>query len=900
MKNDIAYFKTTHKPGHGILCPSCGGLIKATNKSSFRLTLTAKLSEHFNILLEMLRIHTYQTEVLLRAKASLPPIHKYGEPYAVTDLLYLERLYKSLRSEPKPEDAEQRFKVLKEQVEAWFHDRKKPVESMGRVMSPCGEHIDTLTAKYADLFRMTSDPDDVASRFDELMPSKGEDIDITNPAHVEYLSFLLGTGAEPRVYGLLFDLVAHQTTPVVPLQPDLEQSEPPKWIYLDDFWSMADFFSDENRQKDFIETRNLIIKKVLPHYSVELDRVEKVLGSREKVETRSSEGPPSKDKTPATEDLSQSLDRVRWLLLLLHGHSYAQSQEETDRDLRKRLKPNDTLELRRFTNLFLKDAYLLPLSPNVSVQLASRLLKSRAFLSDFADENWFDTWFKVFEGSDTKPKGFSRLWEKVWSFLTGEDNRNDDFHWLHQIEMVADVSCGHSGLNELPQIAAPGAEVPPAKRVLRNSRKRYQPCKWRIGVAPTSSVVLLGSQATGKSCTFMSGLTRLKECCDSLGLSVEDEDIATKSGLAEYAERLRRKSKPGATQLPQSLRFIINSSKNSGESPGSRVSFVDIPGEFVSTLDDHENARPEVAHLLHSSETIVFCFDIWADKVLNDILLSDKGDGQWKDAEETFREAQKERKDKTAGILIDQPMLLKKLAASLKSLRKTLDGGEVKFICLFTKADLLAEFEIVTGGNRGESAPRQNGKFLSHLFKEWLKNGWLWQDPISRQVQSFAGTTNHEPKIGTDSLQETAEDQIALCRRISDEFKGAMINHSEKMVITPNDSGDPYGMTVKTRVCESIIGFAESVFGKDNCYFLPVSSLGLGVKPSGDADAKNKQSDKPFAPIFAEYAFLLPICLGLSRALNENDSTSSLGNQEKDATPLQPNRKSATSSAPKK
>lgn len=467
--------------------------------------------------------------------------------------------------------------------------------------------------------------------------------------------------------------------------------------------------------------------------------------------------------------------------------------------------------------------YHLPERTYVPIELLTALINSRTLLSA--------------TNVGLSPDFISRLVQKA-----DDEDLERDAKWFDEIKKVVHFTCAHK-----PTGSA-------------------QACGWYPKEKDTHPIVLLGSPGVGKSSLMMAGLATFNSAATSIGCIARPEGVLARDSLRELDEKNRAGSIEPPTRRGAKNRIELAVAPL--ESPFEQVHFVflDVAGEDVRTIVSGEAPNPDLRRILRNARTIVFLFDFTVEPSIREILPDKDEYHLWRQVRESFRRTDDERKDADkkgaskggGGISLDQFVLMTELIHLLRGEIGEEKLGETTFICVVPKADLFA-----TSYLNADMVEDGEQYFLDEFFKRMEELNILVSSP-------------HAPGEGLPGKysvfsQEVMQNALGECANISNIARECLPNIGRAL---PRGTSEASRMALSDRVSKGLIQYVENCFGKDNCFFLPVSPLGVDPRDTdgtprhadnrkvGGSPAARSLGHRPNQKL-AEYVFLIPVARAL-------------------------------------
>jgi len=881
-QNTIDDFKRTARNRQSLICPSCGAPLSFHNPNGVSFHLTPCVTSHLNDRLSELRMFTGGLELYLRnLRDHLKLLEGLKTPYLREEWDYIQRIFvKPDGQTNKGENAslvpivnEEWVTTPKLDTNAIYQqieeeEKKDPISSYFNASGEFKQKI--VASRWAKFFRLEIDTHDFIRNFKilPLLPEKSADgawqeNDDDNIRCEIYSKMLLGVGLERRVNGLLYELIMEQ----------------------DPFRHLI--------TKSWLEKNDKLIRACVATFTGRLAEHYDYLEYQLSKEDNWCENDEEK-----ANGIQENIRRARLLLLILHGHAYQQLSETEQQSIQA--DPD-------FIRVFLTDIYALPSEPLVREKLLTQLVNSRvllqrqrgnmAWLPKFVPEllMFFETWIKRFKkGSDSyywldyldtlvrvrcaNPVIIEK-YEETSNGDTGDGRQGEINKGLateqttaqnNTVEVTHDTEKGTEKNQEKFIFSAHMAQnwYGGESKRLRGKKRRVQSnCGWSPSIAPTYSMIVLGSPGTGKTTLLQSGLSKLMLCKGSVGLNIEHEDAHSMEVLKE----INRGFLVGALSDPTKVNLAINLSVNliKNNDLQNRFAVVDLPGEHVSSLASGEGSDADLRRMIQHANTIIFQFDFWSDPELIRYFV-DLPMEHFSEQLEASHRIHASRADSQGYLGVDQQELLLKLIAMLKQERGKESFKDINFVCVFPKIDtLVARYEtknsehfvftplmkklsdahiLIQGYKREQARRDRRGEHFADMHT-MAGAGIDWNNDTIKQFLKG----NSEESEDSNS-KGNIEDQIRLCRRISDLTKECIFDFGQILSEAP----DGMKAACRDRIKKSVVEEIEKSF--PNAYFLPVSAL--GTIPT---EQQGEQKELGYTPnsILSEYVFLLPILLAL-------------------------------------
>ncbi|QLH37836.1 MAG: hypothetical protein HWD60_00885 [Defluviicoccus sp.] len=467
--------------------------------------------------------------------------------------------------------------------------------------------------------------------------------------------------------------------------------------------------------------------------------------------------------------------------------------------------------------------YHLPERTYVPIELLTALINSRTLLS-------------------TTNLGLSQGFVSSLTQKASDEDLERDAKWFDEIKKVVHFTCAHK-----PTGSA-------------------QACGWYPKEKDTHPIVLLGSPGVGKSSLMMAGLSTFYNAATSIGCIARPEGVLARDSLQE----LNEKNRAGSIEPPtrRGAKNRIEFAVAPLDRPFEQVHFVflDVAGEDVRTIVSGEAPNPDLRRILRNARTIVFLFDFTVEPSIREVLPDKDEYHLWRQVRESFKRTDDERKDAdkkgaskaAGGISLDQFVLMTELIHLLRGEIGEEKLNETTFICVVPKADLFATSYL--NANMLEDGEQY---FLDEFFKRMEDMQILVPSP-------------HAPDEGLPgkySVFSTQVMQNALgeCANISNIARECLPKIGSAL---PNGTSEASRMALSDRVSKGLIQYVENCFGKQNCFFLPVSPTGEDPRDAGGTPRhadNRKMAGSPTARSLghrpnqklAEYVFLIPVARAL-------------------------------------
>ncbi|MBR7827925.1 hypothetical protein KDK95_16530 [Actinospica sp. MGRD01-02] len=458
-------------------------------------------------------------------------------------------------------------------------------------------------------------------------------------------------------------------------------------------------------------------------------------------------------------------------------------------------------------------------------------------------------------------------------------------------KLVVFVCRGPSGRPINPS-AQPGATSPDY------AAKEPDFCGWYPKAEQTHPVVFIGSPGTSKSTLMLTGLLQFYNNAQALGATVGFQSDKDLREYDSYVDRYWQGILPDPT--PTGARNSIQLRVESTKVPslGANFVFTDIPGEKAARSVRGEGADPIVLGVLKHAETLVFLFDLSIEQAVLKQLEHSHDSAQWqallRNTESvlearTSKNADGTPKDESSRARVSQLDLLERMISDLREIRgDDLRGGGPNVVCIIPKADLYVG-PLGTGAHPGEPQV----KFLTAFYESLIADGVLARSARSATVKGGRadggeadiaayrsaagyGWKAAGPGAAAGKVAElghpVVQQQLKLARTISDRAREALGALGDALGHQPTDQQG--GRTADTQslsdlVRSRLIDRLESVFRKEDVYFLPISAQGSDNPPKrqptedgADPVRQPRLSHPPNAKL-SEYAFMLPVFLSL-------------------------------------
>ncbi len=803
-----------------IICPSCGVPMSLRNPGSFEMNLTVNATQEFNKVLRSYSsyLSSVESELDTRNTPSLTQNFDAEYPYIDLEALPKESQDDGLWKTGGADDIRRN----------WWEpfDRYRFAENLQEKLP----RITELEARLADADGQPASqqtrPQSAAKPFDVA------------------LQLLIG-GFEPRrIIGRIMNLV-------------FEQPHVRAWrahVLADRHVYPADGAEDSSQELDAVLT---------PTFARYFKLFDKVLGDEKIAAALLSE----KNRKAAAAH-RDALLRIRLIIVLLLGHQNPEVAKKYPDLLGDRIP------------------FTLPLRVIVPPKLVSQLLTSAA-VTDLTGLSLSAEYLAaVRQDSRISPDSEGDGEAAIQDFV-GRFSRD-----VHRILIF---TCrGPSGSD--PRSVSPGSESPASFGPLDTDR-----CGWYPKEDETHPIVFIGSPGSGKSTVMLTGLIQFCLNAQALGVVTKFESQRDVRKYTKYLEDYWQGILPNATPAATKSSIQFRVETNGKEIVGRNFVFTDIPGEVLSRGTRSDGADPVILSVLKHADTIVFLFDLTIEPSIRYQLAgvqlngASGETGPWSDLIGNVKDTIATRPPEEAATAggnntsqtgeskakVDQFQLLERIISDLREMR----GNDLKsgpnFVCIVPKADLFAVRSTT------ERTPGiEKIKFLTGFFEELRKMGAIAPSPNVSLPEGGSGREQptvefFQSKIGYASQNDSKAGDpqpvvrhLRLARRISDLAQEHLAGIGDAL---GSDANDAFRQSLGETISVRLIGRIKSVFAAEGVFVIPVSAQGTNepldnrrIGPEAatggqSVEPKEKRLEHPPNAKLAEYAFMLPVLLALSK-----------------------------------